>query len=512
MDAAFLESFRRRWNYREHLETRALREPGALDAEKSACKKSVARFFSQWVWTYDPRRPIKSLPFDPFPHQDGFLTWLEERERKQENGLAEKSRDQGATCLCAGFALHHWLFHPGSSIGFGSRQLALVDEKGNPDAIFEKLRSMLYALPTWFLPRGFVASKHDKIGLLLNPQTGATIKGQGGDNIGRGGRCTLYFLDEAAFLERPELAYRALAGNTDVLIQVSTPNGPGNPFARERFSGRTPVYTLHYRDDPRKTPEWVAKKRASLDPITWAQEYEIDYNASIEGICIPAAWVEAAVNLLPPAEHAHGPIIAGFDVAEEGNDRSILIGRQGPIVLEPIDLGKANTTEMAWRARDRAKELGATEVIYDVGGPGLGIKGTWDTAPAESVPFLVTAVPFGGTPTENVWADFDGKKACEIFDDRRTEMWWSLRRRFERAYEYKTQGKNHKPDEMISIPNCRQLIAELSLPLKEHTDKGKIKLESKKKLKKRGVKSPDYADALALAFHVGTAKRRFQVW
>ncbi len=54
---------------------------------------------------------------------------------------------------------------------------------------------------------------------------------------------------------------------------------------------------------------------------------------------------------------------------------------------------------------------------------------------------------------------------------------------------------------MISLPDCPELIAELSLPLAERTETGKIKLESKDRMRARGVKSPDYADALALAFH-----------
>jgi phage terminase large subunit len=53
---------------------------------------------------------------------------------------------------------------------------------------------------------------------------------------------------------------------------------------------------------------------------------------------------------------------------------------------------------------------------------------------------------------------------------------------------------------MISIPNHPRLIAELSQTLHHSTETGKIKLESKEDMARRGVKSPDFADALALAF------------
>jgi hypothetical protein len=58
----------------------------------------------------------------------------------------------------------------------------------------------------------------------------------------------------------------------------------------------------------------------------------------------------------------------------------------------------------------------------------------------------------------------------------------------------------HPPEEMISIPNCPDLIAEVSAPLAFRTETGKVKIESKKDMARRGVKSPDHADALVLAF------------
>jgi phage terminase large subunit len=497
-------SFDRRYAYRQRINS----IPGGWDGEKLLCAEDIVHWVNFHLFTYDPRLPFKNVPFDAFPIQEEFLLWVQEREKNKEDGLVEKSRDQGATFLCGAYALHHWLFVPGCSIGFGSRKLDLVDRKGDPDCIFEKIRAMLYALPKEMMPRGFSRGHHDSQAKLLNPENGASITGEGGDQIGRGGRKTIYFVDEASHLEQPENVDRALTATTEVRIEVSTPNGPGNPFATKRFSGKVPVFSMHYSKDPRKTPEWVAKKKASTDPVTWAQEYEIDYSASIEGIVIPAAWVRAAVDLLP-REDAHGPIIVGFDVAEEGTDTSVLAPRQGPVVHNLTEWGQVNTTEGAWRARDYAEKIGASEVIYDVGGPGAGIKGTWTTAD-KPLPFVVTPVNFGEAPTENKWPD--GQTAKEKFKNRRAEMWWTLRQRFERAYEFKTQGVQHAVDEMISIPNDSQLIAELSTVLIRHSETGKILLESKEQMRKRGVKSPNRADALALAFHIGQQKIPFQWW
>ena len=79
-------------------------------------------------------------------------------------------------------------------------------------------------------------------------------------------------------------------------------------------------------------------------------------------------------------------------------------------------------------------------------------------------------------------------------------MWWKLRVRFEKAYEFAELAVPHPAEEMISIPNHPDLIAELSMPLVQNTATGKVKIEGKQDMKRRGVKSPDVADALALAF------------
>jgi hypothetical protein len=85
-------------------------------------------------------------------------------------------------------------------------------------------------------------------------------------------------------------------------------------------------------------------------------------------------------------------------------------------------------------------------------------------------------------------------------------MVWTLRERFRKTYEHTqhlagVQGfQAHPLDELISIPNNSDLIAQLSQPLYKTSSNGKILIESKADMAKRGVKSPDYFDSLAYAF------------
>ena len=464
--------------------------------ERALCARDLLHWCNYWCWTYDPREQVSTLPFDLFPRQAELLGWLAQREAAQEEGLIEKSRDMGATWLCVAYALHGWLYRDGYAVGFGSRKEMYVDELGNPDSILEKARILLDNLPAWMLPRDYVRGKHAGFCKIVNPESGATLTGEAGDHIGRGGRKSIYFIDEAAYLPHAELIERSLSQTTRCRIDVSTPNGPGNPFARRRFGGRVAVFTLHWKDDPRKGQDWYEKTKASKDPVTVAQEIDIDYTASVEGITIPAAWVRAAVNLSLPAS---GAVQGGYDVAEEGKDLSVLLARQGPVVTADriASWGRCNTTEGAWRARDEAQRMGCSSLNYDAGGPGMGTKGTWQTA-TSPLPFAARAVQFGGAPSDTVWPD--GQTSAEKFLNLRAEMWWLLRARFERAYEFVTRGVQHRPEDMISIPDHPQLVAELSQPLSFRTDAGKIKLESKEDMRRRGVSSPNYADALALSF------------
>ena len=361
LDPSQRASQTRRGLYRLHIE-----RDGLVKDEMRLCARDPIHWVNFHCGTFDPQRQPSAIPFDLFPRQEDFLRWLQEREQRQESGIVEKSRETGVSYLCCAYALHRWLFRPGCVVCFASSKLELVDRRGDPKSLFHKIRSILYSLPRWMLPDGFDRAHHDNEAKLINPANESAVTGEGGDRIGMGGRATIYFVDEAAHLERPEIADMALSQTTRCRIDVSTPNGPGNPFAHKRFSGNLPVFTLHWKDDLRKNrtetlpdgrtiyPWYEAEKKRLIDPVIIASQLDIDYSASIEGIVIPAAWVRAAVGL----DLSPGPrVVAGLDVGEEGPDPSALIARAGPVVLPPVSWGRCNTTETAWRARDEAVRL-----------------------------------------------------------------------------------------------------------------------------------------------------------
>jgi phage terminase large subunit len=479
------------------IKLRKLRELKPLQEQvKALCARDIVYFVNEFCWTYDPREKPSMLPFVLFDKQADFLRWLQEREESDEDGIAEKCRDVGFTWLCCAYAVHGWLFREGFRCGFGSRKLELVDELGNPACIFEKMRLIIGNLPKWMLPREYSLG-YCKI---LNQDNGASISGEGGDNIGRGDRTSMYFVDEAAFLERSQKIDAALSQTSRCKIWVSTPNGMGNAFYRKRFSGVFPVFTFNWRDDPRKGDAWYEYQKKTLDEVTLAQEVDIDYSASVEGICIPAKWVRAAVDLQGLPEN--GPLRASLDIAAEGGDENVLGFMRGA-VLQPLSNENAwkgvSTTYTATKAREECERRNAANLNFDNGG-GYG-EPVAQMGKIPGLRFEVTPLNGGDTPSQTRWPD--GRTSQEKFVNARAEWWWTLRERFRKTWEYVHEEDEEKKseyslDELISIPNHPTLIQQLSLPLAEPNETGKIRIESKKKMRARGVSSPDYADMLAM--------------
>jgi phage terminase large subunit len=199
-------------------------------------------FINDWGMTSDPRNveiglPVH-IPFVLFPKQAEFIEWVYDHWREREDGLTEKSRDMGVSWLCVAIAAHMWLFFPDMQIGFGSRKEEYVDEIGNLKALFPKIRLFVDLLPREFRPEGWDGGKFM---LINNPENGASIIGEAGDNIGRGARTGIYFKDESAFYERSEKIEAALSQTSNCKIDVSTPNGSGNSFYRKRHMAARPT-------------------------------------------------------------------------------------------------------------------------------------------------------------------------------------------------------------------------------------------------------------------------------
>ena len=493
-------------------------------------KDNPIEFIEDWCSTYDPRNAGTSkptrMPFILFPRQKELVYFLLDCIENEENGLIEKCRDMGATWVCCAFSVWLWLFWNGASIGWGSRKEQLVDRLGDADSIFEKMRIIVNALPPFFLPKGFSISDHMSYMRFVNNANDSTITGEGGDNIGRGGRKLIYFKDESAHYERPEKIEAALMDNTRVAIDISSVNGNGNVFHRKREAGvewqpgeemvrnKTQVFIMDWNDHPLKDKKWfeARKEKAINDGLlhVFAQEVERNYSASVEGVVIPSDWVSSAIDAHKKLKFRDdGGWMAALDVADGGKDRNALAKRKGVILRFLDEWGDIDTGLTARKAIDLCRDTLPIEVQYDSVSVGAGVKSETNRLNREGfMPKKIRFVPWNGgagvlEPDGYVEPDDeDTPKNEDFYHNLKAQGWWLLRRRFEKTHKAITQGVKYKSDELISLPSdlpkLRLLQKELSQPTaSKSTSKLKLIIDKAPD----GTRSPNLADAVMMCYH-----------
>lgn len=476
-----------------------------------------------WATTYDPRNATRGLPtlmpFSMFERQTDLIKFLHSCVLDEENGLIEKARDMGATVAASAFSVWLWLYWPGAAVGFGSRKKELVDQLGDPKCIFDKLRSCIKNLPSdLFWPKGFNPVQHMTYMKIINPANGATIVGESGDNIGRGGRTLIYFKDESSHYERPEMIEAALGDNTNVQIDISSVNGMGNVFHRRRMAGvewepgcappegRTRVFVMDWSDHPAKSQHWynMRRQRAEDEGLLhiFAQEVDRDYSAAVENILIPAAWVQAAKGAhLKLGLSPSGKRTAGMDVADGGSDVNALCMMRGMLV-EHMETLAGDGDDAYYDFHAKAAKRGAHEFWYDVTGIGRAAKVAAKNTENEMPVFAW--VPSGAVvnPHESIMGEGDNdvtRTNRDHYYSLKAQAWFYLRRRFKKTYDWVRNGIPCDPDDIISLPEkapwVDKLITELGQVTYGYQSGGKVIVNKAP----AGTKSPNMADALVIA-------------
>jgi phage terminase large subunit len=463
--------------------------PETLGAVKAFYKDHPAHFVHEWGFTVDPRNAEVGLPtvlpFLLFKRQAEFIDWLLARWKAREDGLVEKSRDMGASWLCVAFGAWMWSFYPGAVAGFGSRKEEYVDKIGDPKSLFWKVRQFINLLPPEFRPVGWSEKAHAPHMRVLNPENEAAIVGEAGDNIGRGNRTSIYFVDEAAHLEHDQAVDAALSQTTNCRIDVSTPNGAGNSFYRKRHGGRIKVFIFDWKQDPRKDKDWYAKQVESKDPVVVAQEIDRDYEGSVgdawfPGPLVAAAGMRGAADVAPM-----GGLRVGVDVARFGDDKTVVTLRRGRLVMKQEQRGKLDVVQAAGFARECIRpyaHIPLDQIAVDTIGIGAGVADIlrsdgWfpDRRSGRTIRKIVVDV------NAALQMDDGANYNLRAFMARQLREWL----------------------ETGSIPSDPELRADMTA-LKYSFRKGLLLLESKDDMKKRLGRSPDRYDSLALTFAIPT--------
>lgn len=497
--------------------------PALAEEVRYYYRTHIDDFVNDWGITVDTRvasqgrSPI--MPMVLFPKQREFLQWLFARWKKNEPGVGVKSRDVGISWLAMGFSIGLATLYDDVSIGFGSEKEDKVDRSGDPDCLFYKGRMFLRYLPEmwrggWSLSK--TCSSHMR---LVFPNTGSSITGEAGDNIGRGGRKAVYFVDESAHVPNPKAIDASLSATTDVRVDLSSVRGMANSFAERAHNPDIPRFDFAKEDDPRRTPEYWDKKKKNTDPVVFAAEYDRNFSASIEGVVIPAVWVSAAIDAhkvlgLTPKGRREGAL----DVADAGRDlNAFCIGYD--FLVEHVESWRGSEDHDIFHTVERAFTISTLHNIdefqYDADGLGAGVRGdARKINEARDRKIIVTAYRGSGGvfKPEQVFPGTE-RKAEDFFENLKAQAWWGARNRFQythRCVAAVLAGERIEidTDQIISIskeiPERAKLQVELSQVVWGTSKHGKVMVDKcpvgTKAEVRNNISSPNLADSVIIRF------------
>lgn len=350
------------------------------------------------------------------------------------------------------------------------------------------------------------------------------FQGYHSDNI-------LVIVDEAAGIEEPIFeGVRAITSNENAhVLYIGNPTSVEGTFYQAFKNPRVKQYTISAFDTPNFTANNIRDiddliatftPPADVDPVEYRPTLELPYPALIsptwvyerylewgtdspmwqarvmgefpsqaDSTLIPLNMIEASMDAEYRKEHGwdilQGQTSYGVDVARFGTDRTVIFGVHGGYVEDPVILYKQDLmaiTDRIIQTVDHSEWH--TPIRVDDTGLGGGVTDALNKAlrqtdeGGKTYHYRVVPINFGESANDK-----------EKFYNKRAEMYWNLRELI--------------INKKLALPKNDQLANELASIRYEYTNKQQIKIEAKEDIKKRVGKSPDLADALALAFSKG---------
>ena len=222
------------------------------------------------------------------------------------------------------------------------------------------------------------------------------------------------------------------------------------------------------------TRRWVREKYFEWGPghALWQARVLGEFPIQGDDALISLAWLERA-SARDPVDNG-GPVHAGLDVAGPGEDETVLVVREGSSILEAHTWSRADARgDVAaalakWRRRLEAVNVDSVGIGY------------YMAQHLRDLDFPVVEVNVGERASD-----------AERYRNRKAEYYWGLRMRLQEA-------------DLFGLRDERA-IAQLVGIRYGHNARGQIEIESKEDARKRGVKSPDRAEAVMLAFASATS-------
>lgn len=381
------------------------------------------------------------------------------------------------------------------------------------DALFAELKAQLNKLPDAI--RTLFEVTTDRVELKASPESAfisartasverpEALQGIHSEHV-------LLVADEAPGV--PEVVYEAGGGsmssaNAQTLLIGNPTRSSGyffNAFHRNRDDWAK--FHVNAAECPLVSPKYVQSiaRTYGLESNQYRVRVLGEFPTSDDDTLIAAALVRAAFDRsITP--HKHAPIIWGLDVARFGSDRTVLCRRQGGLVL-PF---------MAWRKLDLMQTVGRIKSLFDSCADNTILaaghtefrfdhKGNLKPPPSDRPAEInVDAIGIGAGVADRLRelelgstkvnainvseANAVNPQAYRLRDD----LWMQMHTFFDaRMCQLTTSGQEADDD----------VIQDLTAPKITYDSAGRLKVEGKEAMRKRGMASPDYADALALTF------------
>jgi hypothetical protein len=235
-------------------------------------------------------------------------------------------------------------------------------------------------------------------------------------------------------------------------------------------------------------PEQIAWRRAKIaelkDPLLFRQEYPATaaeaFQVTGHDSYIPG---ELVLKARKNTVEGVGSLVIGADPARFGDDRFSLAWRRGRKVEKVESKSKIDIVAGANWCRAVIEKDKPKRMFIDVGGLGAGV---YDLLVDWGFGETVKAVNFGSEPVEPPRYDEQGN-VIPGGRNRRAEMWM-----LSKEWLQEVGGAD--------LPDLDSLQADACAPEYSYDSQQRLVLESKEKMRSRGVRSPDDWDAIALTF------------
>lgn len=301
-------------------------------------------------------------------------------------------------------------------------------------------------------------------------------------------KSVLYLIDESGSIPRAVVAAAegALSTGGDVhLVQAGNSTDVDGPLYDACTSQREHYYVVEVSGDPDDP------NRSSRVDLAWAKGLIDQYGREHPFVKVNVLnefpnraqnkWIgfkdveDASKRGVPMRDFMNEPKVLGVDVSAGGANESVIQPRQGPVAFKcETELGQPDTMKLVAHVcvvADMWGREGGTVAAIFVDGNGVG-RGV-----ADRLREL-------GYPAHVVDSAEESHRQEVRFFNLRAQMWWDMADWIRRG----------------SIPNDPTLRKQLQDPRYSTDVKGRYKLETKEEMRKRGVDSPDRADALAYTF------------